>query len=185
MTMPGDRDFSTRWRQIKSRFARALPNLERLSAVRVTRHERGIWQRRFWEHLIRDEGRLRARHVEYCRINLLEHPSSRACATGGIPRFNAMSARECFPRIGPATATRAAISANDVDRAGGLRSADYAFGFNPPYGLTELLAMGDICAARLARPHAQSFQKLTRLPRSTRVELQGGACSETRRHCEV
>jgi hypothetical protein len=35
--------------------------------------------------------------------------------------------------IGPATARRAAISANDVDRARGLRSADYAFGFNPPY----------------------------------------------------
>jgi putative transposase len=68
----GDRDFSTRWRLIKSRFARALPKLERLSAVRVARHERGIWQRRFWEHLIRDEAD-HARHVEYCYINSLKH----------------------------------------------------------------------------------------------------------------
>jgi putative transposase len=52
---PGDSDFSTRWRLIKIRFARALPKRERLSAVRVARHERGIWQRRFWEHLVRDE----------------------------------------------------------------------------------------------------------------------------------
>ena len=55
---PGDSDFSTRWRLIKNRFARALPKQEPLSAVRVARKERGIWQRRFWEHLIRDEGGL-------------------------------------------------------------------------------------------------------------------------------
>lgn len=40
---------------IKTRFARAIPPTERRSRVRVARGERGIWQRRFWEHLIRDE----------------------------------------------------------------------------------------------------------------------------------
>jgi putative transposase len=69
---PGDCDFSTRWRLIKNRFARALPKEERLSAVRLARNERGIWQRRFWEHLIRDEADY-ARHVEYCYINPLKH----------------------------------------------------------------------------------------------------------------
>jgi putative transposase len=69
---PGDSDFSTRWRLIKNRFARALPRTERLNAVRVARNERGIWQRRFWEHLIRDETDY-ARHVEYCYINPLKH----------------------------------------------------------------------------------------------------------------
>ena len=69
---PEDQDFSTRWRLIKSRFARTLPKQERLSAVRVARHERGIWQRRFWEHLVRDEADY-ARHVEYCYINPLKH----------------------------------------------------------------------------------------------------------------
>jgi putative transposase len=69
---PGDCDFSTRWRLIKNRFARALPKRERLSAVRAARNERGIWQRRFWEHLIRDEADY-ARHVEYCYINPLKH----------------------------------------------------------------------------------------------------------------
>jgi putative transposase len=44
---PGDSDFSTRWRLIKSRFAKALPKQERLSVVRKARGERGIWQRRF------------------------------------------------------------------------------------------------------------------------------------------
>ena len=50
-----DQDFSTRWRLIKSDFSKALPKDERRSEVRVNRGERGIWQRRFWEHLIRDE----------------------------------------------------------------------------------------------------------------------------------
>ena len=69
---PGDADFSTRWRLIKTRFAKALPKQERLSAVRERRRERGIWQRRFWEHLIRDETDY-ARHLEYCMINPVKH----------------------------------------------------------------------------------------------------------------
>ena len=69
---PHDADFSTRWRLIKARFARSLRRNERLSAVRVARGERGIWQRRFWEHLVRDEADY-ARHVEYCYINPVKH----------------------------------------------------------------------------------------------------------------
>ena len=69
---PEDADFSTRWRLIKTRFAKALPKQERLSAVRIARNERGIWQRRFWEQLIRD-GADYAKHVEYCYINPVKH----------------------------------------------------------------------------------------------------------------
>ncbi len=73
LTLPSnDADFSTRWRLIKTRFAKTLPNQERLSAVRKARNERGIWQRRFWEHLIRDDADY-ARHVEYCYINPIKH----------------------------------------------------------------------------------------------------------------
>lgn len=55
-TLPaGDHDFPTRWRLIKSRFSRALPRDERRSASRLRKNERGIWQRRFWEHLVRDD----------------------------------------------------------------------------------------------------------------------------------
>ena len=55
-TLPaGDADFSNRWKAIKIRFVQAIPDTERRSAVRVARRERGIWQRRFWEHAIRDE----------------------------------------------------------------------------------------------------------------------------------
>ena len=72
-TLPdGQTDFSLRWRLIKSRFAKALPNVEHRSSVRKTRGERGIWQRRFWEHLIRSEADY-ARHVDYCYYNPVKH----------------------------------------------------------------------------------------------------------------
>lgn len=51
----GDTDFPLRWRLIKSRFSRALPVNERRSQTRLRHGERGIWQRHYWEHLIRDE----------------------------------------------------------------------------------------------------------------------------------
>ena len=69
---PDDADFSTRWRLIKARFARAIPKGERLSPTRAARGERGIWQRRFWEHLIRDEIDF-GRYVVYCAINPVKH----------------------------------------------------------------------------------------------------------------
>ena len=73
LTLPrGDSDFSVRWRLIKSGFSRALPKTERLSAVRQAAGERGIWQRHFWEHLIRDELDYQ-RHVDYVHVNPLKH----------------------------------------------------------------------------------------------------------------
>lgn len=49
-----------------------MPKTERLSAVRVKRGERGIWQRRYWEHLIRDEHDFVA-HIDYVHINPFKH----------------------------------------------------------------------------------------------------------------
>ena len=72
-TLPdGDDDNSNRWRIIKQGFSKALPMTERRSAVRVARGERGIWQRRFWDHVIRDDGDYAA-HVDYCHINPVKH----------------------------------------------------------------------------------------------------------------
>ena len=72
-TLPaGDADFSGRWRRIKAAFSSALPGGERRSASRCAKGERGIWQRRFWEHLIRDE-RDFERHVDYIHFNPVKH----------------------------------------------------------------------------------------------------------------
>src|SRR5713101_3066316 len=72
-TLPdGDPDFSLRWRLIKSTFSRALPPGEQVSASRAGRGERGIWQRRYWEHTLRDEADF-ARHVDYIHFNPVKH----------------------------------------------------------------------------------------------------------------
>ncbi len=69
---PGDSDFSLLWRLIKSGFSRALPITERRSPVRITAGERGLWQRHFWEHVIRDDDDYR-RHVDYVHVNPVKH----------------------------------------------------------------------------------------------------------------
>ncbi|MEH2079442.1 MAG: transposase [Nostoc sp.] len=74
-TLPqGDRNFSTRWRLIKSYFSRHCITLlqENLSTSRQNKKERGIWQRRFWEHLIRDEMDFK-NHLEYIHYNPVKH----------------------------------------------------------------------------------------------------------------
>jgi len=73
MELPvGDSDFALRWRLIKIHFSKSLPKNERLSAARIRRGERGIWQRRYWEHLIRDERDFSA-HMDYVHINPIKH----------------------------------------------------------------------------------------------------------------
>jgi len=69
---PGDEDFSMRWRAIKSGFSRRMPRGEYRSASRAVRAERGIWQRRFWEHRIRDD-RDYAAHFDYVHFNPVKH----------------------------------------------------------------------------------------------------------------
>jgi putative transposase len=72
-TLPdGDFDFSMRWRLIKAHFSKSIPKGELLTPTRRMRGERGIWQRRFWEHLIRDE-KDHAHHVNYCWFNPVKH----------------------------------------------------------------------------------------------------------------
>jgi putative transposase len=72
-TLPaGDSDFALRWRLIKTFFSRGLPHGERRSNSRQRKGERGIWQRRYWEHLIRDEADF-SRHVDYIHINPVKH----------------------------------------------------------------------------------------------------------------
>lgn len=69
---PGDRDYSIRWSLIKAGFSRRLPAVEKRSPSRQAKGERGIWQRRFWEHLIRDEDDF-SRHMDYIHINPVKH----------------------------------------------------------------------------------------------------------------
>ncbi|GAB7128436.1 transposase [Silvimonas sp. JCM 19000] len=69
---PADDDFGVRWRLIKSVFSRSLPMDEARSPSRANRGERGIWQRRYWEHRIENPQNLRA-HIDYVHINPIKH----------------------------------------------------------------------------------------------------------------
>jgi putative transposase len=71
-TPEGDANYATRWRLIKSTFSRNLGPGEPISASRTAKGERGIWQRRYWEHTIRDEADF-ARHIDYVHINPVKH----------------------------------------------------------------------------------------------------------------
>jgi putative transposase len=97
-TLPtDDADFSTRWRLIKVEFSKSIPRTEHLSKVRRARGERGIWQRRFWEHLIRDDEDYR-RHVEYCYINPVKHGLVRRVCDWPFSSFHRDVEAGLFPR---------------------------------------------------------------------------------------
>ena len=73
LTLPDDDvDYSSRWREIKKRFSKSLPKTEFLTQTRKRKNERGIWQRRFWEHTIRDDNDY-WHHVNYVHFNPLKH----------------------------------------------------------------------------------------------------------------
>ncbi len=72
MTLPPDDcDFSGRWRRLKSVFTRRVV----AAGVPIERNQKGehtLWQRRFWEHTIRDDKDF-ARHVDYIHFNPVKH----------------------------------------------------------------------------------------------------------------
>ena len=73
---PDDADFSSRWQRIKTgfttRYLKHAAESSRPSVSRSTKRERGVWQRRYWEHLIRDDGDLQ-RHFDYIHYNPVKH----------------------------------------------------------------------------------------------------------------
>ena len=72
-TLPeGDGDFSVRWKKIKGRFSRHCDAVGAPSQSQMRRGEKGIWQRRFWEHAIRDADDYQA-HMDYCYWNPVKH----------------------------------------------------------------------------------------------------------------
>jgi putative transposase len=75
---PDDTDFSGRWRRIKGHFSSALID----AGIELKRNANGalaLWQRRFWEHTIRNDDDF-TRHVDYIHFNPVKHGLvSRVC----------------------------------------------------------------------------------------------------------
>lgn len=68
----GDADFPTRWRLIKTAFSKGHEASQSASQSKRDRGEKGIWQRRYWHHLIRNEADFAA-HIAYCWGNPVKH----------------------------------------------------------------------------------------------------------------
>jgi putative transposase len=91
-----DADFPTRWRLIKADFSRRLPLGDRISESRRGKGERGIWQRRYWEHTIRD-GDDFARHADYIHFNPVKHGHVRRVADWPFSSFHRMVRLGIYP----------------------------------------------------------------------------------------
>jgi putative transposase len=69
---PDDFDFPARWQMIKAMFSHAVGRTEGRRASLVRKRESGIWQRRYWEHTVRDEQDYGA-HMDYIHFNPVKH----------------------------------------------------------------------------------------------------------------
>jgi putative transposase len=111
-TLPeGDADFSTRWRLIKTSFSRDIAAGEPVSGSRAAKGERGIWQRRYWEHTIRDEKDFE-RHIDYVHINPVKHGLVTRVGDWPYSSFRRMVTQGIYPE----------------DRAGDVSGLDAEFG---------------------------------------------------------
>jgi len=68
---PGDADYAGRWRAVKAALVRGAGRAG-LPVERNAKGEAAIWQRRFWEHTIRDAADL-ATHCDYIHYNPVRH----------------------------------------------------------------------------------------------------------------
>ena len=93
---PGDTDFALRWKVIKFAFSKRLPITETRTDNQQRRGERGIWQRRYWEHLIRDE-RDYQQHFDYIHINPLKHGYVEQLADWPYSSFHRAVAMGVYP----------------------------------------------------------------------------------------
>ncbi|SIQ22798.1 MULTISPECIES: REP-associated tyrosine transposase [Acidiphilium] len=96
-TLPeGDSNFATRWQIIKAEFSRTIPKSEPRSASRTAKAERGIWQRRFWEHTIRDDTDYAA-HMDYIHFNPVKHGHAANPAAWPYSTFHQAVAKGLYP----------------------------------------------------------------------------------------
>src|SRR2546423_15617184 len=93
---PGDYAFPMRWCLIKAYFTRMLPRGEASSVSRQRKGERGIWQRRYWEHVIRDEQDYQ-RHLDYIHYNPVKHGYVQAAKDWPYSSFHRWVAQGVYP----------------------------------------------------------------------------------------
>jgi putative transposase len=97
-TLPeGDTNYGMRWQIIKAGVSRAIEPGEPRSASRTAKSERGIWQRRFWEHTIRDDADYAA-HMDYIHFNPVKHGHAPTPAAWPHSTFHQAVTRGLYPQ---------------------------------------------------------------------------------------
>ena len=97
-TLPlGDDNYPDRWRRIKAAFSRAVPDQGHRSRSEIMKGERGIWQRRYWEHTLRDEDDWR-RHVDYIHYNPVKHQHVAQVVDWPYSTFHRYVDEDVYPR---------------------------------------------------------------------------------------
>jgi len=72
-TLPAhNADYSRRWSFIKAGFSHGVRATTTRTASQAAKRDKGVWQRRFWEHQVRGEDDLQ-RHVDYIHFNPVKH----------------------------------------------------------------------------------------------------------------
>ena len=91
-----DSDFPDRWRRIKAGFSKSLPNITQGSGGRLHKGERGIWQRGYWEHTIRDDRDYTA-HMDYIHFNPVKHGLTQDPSDWSFSSFRRCVAAGLYP----------------------------------------------------------------------------------------
>ena len=98
---PGDADYSLRWNLIKRSVSLACAGLYRrpdwMSPSKAKRRESTFWQRRYWEHCIRNEADF-SRHIAYIYFNPVRHGMVERAADWPFSTFHRDVARGLFPQ---------------------------------------------------------------------------------------
>jgi len=100
-TLPADdHDFSKRWSLIKRYTSQQLAGMPGWEPKKSegNRREAGLWQRRFWEHLIRDEADFR-NHMDYMHWNPVKHGLVTNAAAWPYSTFHRLVAQGVYPGL--------------------------------------------------------------------------------------
>jgi len=93
---PGDANYSLRWSLIKRFFSQHFPSRAAPGSSKAKKREKHIWQRRFWEHQIRDDADLQA-HVDYIHNNPVRHGLVSRAANWPYSSFHCFVQKELVP----------------------------------------------------------------------------------------
>src|SRR6516164_1853835 len=147
----GDTNFPLRWNLIKSGFSRGLPADTQRSSSKIARREKGIWQRRYWEHTIRDDADL-ARHVDYIHFNPVKH--------GGMIGRPRGHASLCPPYDGDYPSARngrvinVSVASSTLTRPARMSTTALAIGMSIPFAFAISTSTGAVKMPSASAPPA-------------------------------